>query len=180
MTLQEIQRFCSADETRPALTKPWFIDEGGIATLVATDGRIIVWMDLPDSIGRKSLDRLGLGDPPNIADLQALWKNGTPVSIPILGPCLHCKSGQSSCRLCHQPCPCPECLGTGRTAEGTSKIKGRVLSNQYVNLISTIPGVVFVGDEAKTGAESLEPVPFMAPGSIKGLVMPMKPADFPG
>lgn len=176
MTLQEIQRFCSVDETRPALTKPWFIDEGGTATLIATDGRIMIWMDLPDSIDRKALDREGLPKPPELAsEIVALWKDGKPVSIPILGPCPTCSgTGKIICRCCHQPCGCPECIGTGRNTEGSQKIKGRVLANRYINLISTIPGVVFVGNEADTEEDSLSPVSFMAPNTIKGMLMPMR------
>jgi len=169
ITKEQLMPFCSTDECRPMLLKPW--TRG--AFTYATNGRIIVRLAaMPDVEECPSA--------PDAGKMMALYKPATRlVPIPELQPnpisriieCVECDgSGIVECDYGHEH-QCPECDGSGKEEKIDCikmKIGSRIINAKYLHMIRDLPNVMIQED-----GEAMDNMQFTFDGGV-GMISPMR------
>lgn len=167
MTTEELQKFCSTDETRQAIMKPFSIGNRTFATC----GRMMIWVDRIESVPERS------DTPEQVGRLADAWIDGPWEPIPSELPpikitkCNYCDGlGEDECNMGHVH-SCNECDGTGFSEpEGKAvKLGNKNLNNKFLFAINTLPNA----EIAPTATGEYEPCPIRFTGG-RGLLMPMK------
>ncbi len=163
-----LQQFCSRDEARPQLMKPWSIGEHTIAT----NGHIMIRVPRVDDVPENA------DAPPTHKVWARCDMQGEPLEVmqcaiptPVMETCMDCAGSKKKhvCPSCN--CPCPDCDGTGEVEinQDTSVgFFGVPIDLRYARMILALPKVRFF---KPTGREN--PLPFKFEGG-DGCVMPLR------
>lgn len=146
----DLQPFCSKDETRYQLTKPWSRD----GYTWATDGRVL--LRIPGVHAEPNPEA------PNAEKLGTFFSTGPEITMPKIPfletkPCAWCKGRGRvcTCDFCdNKACICDGCDGTGKIEKAVSVPVGAGrFSNHYLAKIATLPGLrLFPSSDDPTAA----------------------------
>lgn len=139
ITIEQLKKFCSTDETRPHPMEPFNYKMNAIAT----DGRILI--GVPRIEGLREWDESFVKSLPETLKLypqDAVTWFPLP-EIPKATECTRCMgSGKGECPHCFSEIDCEECKGYGDVFEVESIPVGkRLLNPRYLAMIAELPDV---------------------------------------
>lgn len=134
LTLEQLQPFCSRDEGRHLLHKPFTRD----GWTYATDGRIVIRVPAIDGVEKGEVGAESLFPKAEFREI------GLPDSIPhaVKTICSRCHgTGECSCLHCGSDYTCKVCNGSVDIIKDSPiKIEGVALRAAHLRLIKALPG----------------------------------------
>jgi hypothetical protein len=163
----DLQPFCSTDDTRPYLMKPYSRGE----FTYATNNHVLVRVPRRDDAPEHD-------KAPNVESVFIKFHKGEfvpapPFDVPAFETteCDECAGGTEPAHDCPEcECECETCDGTGSIVEKASlTIRGSIFDAKYIRLLLALPSL-----ELPTTIDAIDAMPFKFEGG-DGLLMPMRP-----